>query len=350
MTYKSFMTGSVIALALSIAPSLAETKNTGVINFTFDAKHRERLVQSILFYPAEAGGIPEWIGANAVFKGVEVRRDAKPEQHKHPLIIISHGSGGSAGNLAWLAKRLVTEGFTVAIPNHQGSTSADSTPETTIPAVWERPADVSALIDALSVSRSVSAFTNTSDISALGFSLGGQTVLSLAGVEFEAAGLAQHCHENSNSPECIWFAKGDAVISGHVDLTKIDARRFDVSHPDERIRRIIAIDPAFVPSIKMHTLEKVSQKVQIMNLGVGRDIPIGIKADLVAAAIPGARYDTLEGANHFDFIAECKSLSWVFLWMASEDPICAQSANRSRRDIHTEIADKIIKFLKPDRS
>ena len=125
MTFKSAFTAGAAALALLAASANAEEKQVGAMSFTFDAAHRDRLVQSIIFYPAEGGGRMELLGDNAVFKGERVRRDAKPERRKHPLIVVSHGSGGSASGLAWLAARLAGQGFVVAIPNHQGSTSAE---------------------------------------------------------------------------------------------------------------------------------------------------------------------------------------------------------------------------------
>jgi predicted dienelactone hydrolase len=350
MAFKHLISGGLLVFAFSTATCAAETRTIGVMNFTHDAAHRDRLVQTTLFYPGETGGYPEWLGDNAVFKGVRVVRDAKPERRKHPLIIISHGSGGNAANLAWLAERLAEQGFVVAIPNHQGSTSADSTPETTIPAVWERPADISTLIDALSASTAVSAIVDKKDIAALGFSLGGQTVLALAGVEFHAAGLARYCDENANAMECVWLDKGNALIPGHVDLHKIDTTRFDASHLDGRISRIIAIDPAFVPSLDSKSLGSVADKVQIINLGSDQAIPRGVRADGIAAAIKSARYDTIAGANHFDFLGECKRFGWFYIWMEGDDPVCTQSGGRSRADLHDEIAAKILSFLKPDQS
>ncbi len=346
MTLKSTITASAAALVLLAASARAQETAVGAMSFTFDAAHRDRLVQSIIFYPAEKGGYPEWLGDNAVFKGVRVQRDAKPERRKHPLIVISHGSGGNAANLTWLAKRLAEQGFVVAIPNHQGSTSSDSTPETTIPAVWERPTDVSRLLDAVSASPPVSALVDTSDVTALGFSLGGLTVLSLADAQVHAAGLAKYCDDFPGSMECVWFDKGNALIPGHVDLHVIDATRFDAHYGDPRIKRVVAIDPAFATSFDMGALARITAKVQIVNLGTDETLPAGVKADRIAAAIPGALYDTVAGAIHFDFLGECKRLGWFYIWMEGDDPVCTEAGSRSRADIHDEIAQKILAFLK----
>lgn len=340
----------LLALTLAASPCLAETLTVGVMNFTHDAAHRDRLIQTTLFYPGDVGGYPEWMGDNAVFRGVRLQRDAKPERRKHPLVIISHGSGGNAANLAWLAERLAAQGFIVAVPNHQGSTSADSTPETTIPAVWERPADISTLIDALSATPSVSSLVDVQNITMLGFSLGGLTALSLGGAQVHAELLAKYCDDDPTAMSCEWFDRGNPLIPGHVDLHKIDKQRFDAKFEDPRIRRIVAIDPGFAKAYDIPALKDITAKVQIINLGVGNPLSAGVKADHLAANIPNARYETIAGANHFDFLGECKRLGWFYVWLEGDDPVCTETSSRSRAELHDEIAAKILAFLKPGRS
>lgn len=350
MPFRKHIAAALLATSLLAAPSLADTLPVGVMNFTHDAPHRDRLVQTTLFYPGTNGGYPEWLGDNPVFKGVRVNRDLKPERRKHPLVIISHGSGGNAANLSWIAETLAAQGFVVAIPNHQGSTSADSTPETTIPAVWERPADISTLINALAGSPSISALIDTDDMTALGFSLGGLTALSLAGAQVNADKLAQYCDEDPEAMSCVWFEEGNPLIPGHVDLHAIDKQRFEAKFLDPRIKRVIAVDPAFATTYDLARLKDITAEVQIINLGTGDPLSAGVKADHLAANITGARYDAIEGANHFDFLGQCKRLGWLYIWMEGDDPVCKQTGNRSRAELHEEIAAKILAFLKPYRS
>jgi predicted dienelactone hydrolase len=348
MTIKTALAAA--AFALLAAPAIAQEKQVGAMSFTFDAAHRERLVQSVIFYPADKGGLQEWLGDNVVFKGERVRRDAKPERGKHPLVVVSHGSGGNAAGLAWLATRLAAQGFVVAIPNHQGSTSADSTPETTIPAMWERPADISRLLDEIAASPSVSALVDENDISALGFSLGGAVALKMVGVRFHASALAAFCDETPDAIGCPWLAKGNALIPGHVDLHKIDAERFDAAYPDARIKRIVAIDPGFAPAVDMSSLSAVTADVQIINLGGADKLPTGVNAAQISKAIAHSRYDTVVGADHFDFLPECKTLGWFYIWLEGDDPVCSQSSGASRAAIHEAAAQKILSFLKPGQA
>ena len=76
----------------------------------------------------------------------------------------------------------------------------------------------------------------------------------------------------------------------------------------------------------------------------------GIRADQIAKSIPHARYETIVGANHFSFLAECKALGWVFVMMEGDDPVCTETSARSRAEIHEEIAGKVLSFLNGAKS
>ncbi|MBK8456166.1 MAG: alpha/beta fold hydrolase [Phyllobacteriaceae bacterium] len=346
MKLTSILKAGAFVFAGFFAPGVGRTAETGVMNFTYDAAHRDRLVQSLVFYPAASGGTPDNIGGNIVFKGEGLRRDAIPQIGKHPLIMVSHGSGGNAANMAWFARRLVEAGFVVAIPNHQGSTSGDSTPETTIPAMWQRPADLSRLLDSFEASTALSAMVDKDNVTALGFSLGGAVILNMAGAEFRAGKLAAFCAANPDSMGCPWLDKGNALIPGHVDLDKIDAVRFNASYPDRRIKRVVAIDPGFVPALETESLSRIDLPMLLVNIGDIDSMPIGLRADSVAAASPGAKYVNVVGGNHFDFLAECKTLGWFFVWLEGDDPVCTETGNRTRGEIHRDIAETVVAFLR----
>jgi predicted dienelactone hydrolase len=349
MIFKNLLSASLLTVALHVPLAHAEAARVGVMSFSFDAAHRDRLVQSLIFYPTEKGGMPEWTGDNAVFKGVRLQRDAKPERAAHPLLVISHGSGGNAAGMAWLAEKLASQGYVVAIPNHQGSTSADSTPETTIPAVWERPADLSRLVDAMIASPSVSVLFDQNNITAIGFSLGGVAALKLAGVTFDAEKLAEFCDAQPDAIGCPWLAKGNALIPGHVDLHKVDAGKFNASSPDKRFKRIVVIDPGFAPAVGTESLTRVSTPVQVINLGDADAMPEGVDARHIASAIPNGGHELVAGASHFDFLPECKAFGWFLIWLEGDDPVCSQTGSRARSEIHEEAARRILLFLKVSR-
>jgi predicted dienelactone hydrolase len=70
----------------------------------------ERPLHVSLWYPTSDDGPVAATGENRVFYGVPAIRDAHPSRDAHPLVVLSHGYGGSWRNLSWLAGELVHQG------------------------------------------------------------------------------------------------------------------------------------------------------------------------------------------------------------------------------------------------
>lgn len=347
---KSFLKYAVFASVSVFAMfGVSHAGEVGVSSFTFNATHRDMPVQVLVWYPAVGGGRNETMGGDAVFVGTKVKREAKPEGGKHPLIILSHGSGGNAFNLGWISARLVEEGYIVMSPNHPGSTSGDSSPETNIMA-WERPQDVSALLDAITASHGWQSHVDESNITAMGFSLGGYTALATAGARVHASDYATYCDTHAKAMDCTWFEQGNSYIKGHVDLHKIDASKFDGDYHDDRITRVVAIDPGFAQAFTAESLASIKQPTLVLNLGSIGSVPLGVEGKRVAETIPHANYTNVDGANHFTFLGVCKTFGWIALLFDGDDPVCTEVSDRHRVDMHEEIANKIIAFLKGKNS
>jgi predicted dienelactone hydrolase len=323
----------------------AQATDVGVANFTFNAAHRDVPVQALVWYPATLGGIPESVGDNAVFRGTMAKRGAKPEVGKHALIIFSHGAGGNAANLGWLSARLAEEGYIVVAPNHPGSTSGDSIPETNIKG-WERPQDMSALLDALAASPGWASRIAAQEIVSMGFSIGGYTALALGGARVHAEALARYCDTVPTAMDCVWYDHGNDFINGHVDLHAVDAATFDASYADDRVAKVVAIDPGFAQAFDAASLAAMKRPTLILNLGNSETVPAGVEGKHLATDIPGSTYNTVDGANHFTFLGLCKTFGWIPLMFEGDDPVCTEVSDRRRADMHDEIAAKIIVFLK----
>jgi predicted dienelactone hydrolase len=340
---------AIAIAALATTVSSTQAVEVGVMNFTFDAPHRERLMQALVWYPTDGGGFPEVTGDNPVFKGTKARRDAYPHAGKYPVVILSHGAGGNAANLGWISARLVEAGFVVVAPNHHGSTSADSRPETNVKA-WERPQDMTAMLNAMEQSSALQRVIDMGNVTAMGFSMGGYTALALGGAEVRIAKYAKYCDDNPLAEDCIWFERGNDLIPGHVDMHKVDSSMFDANYRDTRIKRIVAIDPGVANGFELSTLDDIALPTLFVNMGQGNDVPLGVRADKIAKALPRAKLEEIAGANHFTFLAECKLLGSLMIWLEGDDPVCREIGNRSRAEMHEEIADKIVAFLKLDQS
>lgn len=100
--------------------------------------------------------------------------------HRHPLVLLSHGTGGNRFSLAWLAIALVKQGYMVIAPDHWGNTFDNKIPEYFV-RYWDRPLDVRFLLSQIFADENLCKYIDHEKIGALGFSFGGNAVLALAG-------------------------------------------------------------------------------------------------------------------------------------------------------------------------
>lgn len=89
---------------------------------------RETDVWLHLWYPTESDAATVLAGQNGLFYGEHVHPDAAPVSGPLPVVVLSHGCGGTGEWLGWLAGYLASQGMIVAAPDHPGTTSGDSDP------------------------------------------------------------------------------------------------------------------------------------------------------------------------------------------------------------------------------
>ena len=80
---------------------------------TLSVAHRNAPLSVFMWYPATSDQVPELIGQNALFYGFHAYRDATTDSAPKPVVLLSHGSGGNAKGIGWLASDLATRGFVV---------------------------------------------------------------------------------------------------------------------------------------------------------------------------------------------------------------------------------------------
>jgi predicted dienelactone hydrolase len=337
----SLLTICLLVSATSFAadPSFAaDTSNrVGVRMIELPSSSRGTDLKVMVWYPAQAGGTPVRVGEDRLFRGTEALKDAPPADGAFPLILVSHGSGGGIANLDWIATRLAASGFVVAGPNHSGTTRGNSTPIDTTK-IWQRPADLSDVLTVLKSDPFWGPHIDAGRIGAFGFSLGGHTVLALAGGRVDREAYARYCDLNRTMPDCVWFA------SGNVDLRQTDKPLFERSNLDPRFKSVVAIDPSVAQAFTAESLRAISIPVHIINIGSPGTIPVAVRFDKLAAEIPDADYQTVDGAVHLSFLAECQPDARTFLKSVGEtDPLCDDAAGnpRSREAIHTQFAAMI---------
>ena len=126
---------------------------------------------------------------------VEVAPDASPSPGPRHLIVLSHGTAGSAWNDHALAATLVRAGFVVAQPQHRGDNFRDFSQAG--PVSWQsRPRDISETIDAVARDGVLGPLLSTKRVGVHGMSAGGTTGLALAGAQWRLLDVVHHCNQH----------------------------------------------------------------------------------------------------------------------------------------------------------
>lgn len=327
-------------LSASVA-NAGEQGLPGFDRFAVSAAHRPSLMQGSVWYPAGTRTYAGFVGKNPVFKGTRAMVGAGVKEGRYPVLLFSYGSGGNMDNLSWLSSALAKQGIIVVGVNHPGSTSGDSSPRRSLQPA-KRAADLSAALDHLLSDPYFSQFIDEGRIVAGGFSLGGATALTLAGVSFDAEAYADYCGRfEGTAQDCLFFAKGD------VDLASM-AYGLEESGLDPRIRGVIAIDPGFTYAVDSDSLSKISIPIELISLGrenLWRAADVGENGSDLIGKLKNATHVTLYPAHHFTFLAECTDEGARLLEDEQDDPVCDDPEGTDRSAIHEKIADTIGAFV-----
>jgi len=315
---------------------------------------RTHALITAVWYPADSSTKeqPQTIGPSAapLFLLGSFAPDAAPAAGKFPLIVLSHGTGGSAPMLAWLGTRLAAHGYIAAAVNHPGNNALEAYTPAGFSLWWERATDLSVVIDKMLADPTFGPRIDRNRIGAAGFSLGGYTMIEIAGGITDRAAYRAFCRSAAADgickappefPELLdYFNRLDAAAATDPELAA-SLQREKESHRDPRVRAVFAIAPALGPAFPATGLKKIAIPVQIV-AGVADDnVPVASSARYFAANIPESKLVLLEGGvKHYQFLAACTDAGRKNL-----PQLCADEPGVDREAIHEKVAAVAIDFF-----
>ena len=324
---------SILALT-NAAPAVADML-PGYDRFDLMADHRSRPIAASIWYPAANPTYRAPVGDGPIFDPTFAFIGPAVAAGEHPLVLLSHGSGGNADSLGWLTSGLVAQGAVVLAVNHPGSTSGDSSPRRS--ADFEaRANDLSAALDMLLADPAFAPFIDQDRIGVVGFSLGGATALGLGGVRFDGAVQDANCTADPAAADCVFFLSGDVRFADYPGYAS-DAR-------DPRITRAVIVDPGFGGSADPASLEDALAGMMLINLGDADRLgaaDVGPNGNDLANRLPNATHVEIAPANHFTFLGTCKPRAAQLLAEEGDDPICTDPEGADRAAVHGELVDVI---------
>lgn len=261
-----------------------------------------------------------------------------------PLVVLSHGTGGSAMQMAWLATRLAADGSVAAAVDHPGNSFASGYTTQGFALWWLRATDLSRAIDAVLADARFGPRVDRRRIAAAGFSLGGATVIVAAGGRVDMQRLLKWCGASTTDlctgpPEFPDLAKRIGVLAASDAGFRSALAQDGASYRDPRIRAVFAMAPAMGPAFVPQSLATVATPVAIVAGFGDRNIGVEDNAMVLARALPAATLHVFaRPASHYTFLDECLAAG-----RAQFPNLCADTASRGA--IHDETARMAIAFF-----
>ncbi len=327
-----------------ITPAFANDNPIGFKTTTLPDARNQRALEMAVWYPTAIRTAPRLVRDDAVFFGALAVPDAPPTGGEHPLVVLSHGYRGNWGNQMWLASALARQGYIVAAVNHPGTTTKDRSADAAAQ-LWQRPKDLSRAIDAVLAQPTQFGAVAQHRIAAVGHSLGGWTVLEIAGARFDADLFARDCLVHPKLGGCIGYAQMNptGVADGKAQLAA------DLS--DKRVAAVVSLDLGLSRGMTDASLAALAVPALVIAGGVpSEDMAVGLESADLARRLPKAstQYVEISDASHFSFMAQCKPGAAAILDedMPGDSMICRDGeAGRTRAQIQQQVITLISAFL-----
>jgi predicted dienelactone hydrolase len=305
-----------------------------------------------VWYPAVQSAVeqPQTLGppnAPLFYSGsVASNAELAVSPSRFPLVLMSHGTGGSAMQLAWLGTYLASHGYIVAAVNHPGNNALEPYTIQGFTLWWLRAHDLTVVLDHMLADRTFGPRIDKSSIGAAGFSLGGYTMMEIAGGITNPQAAIDYCNSPRSHGTCN-IHEFPALLGEAENLRKTDpefAAAFvegDRSYRDPRIRAVFAIAPALGPAFSPEGLSKISIPVEIIAGAADPIAPPPDNAEYFAHHIRGAKLVILPGGvAHYTFLDACALAGTKTL------PVyCEYGPGVDRTRVHATVAAMAVEFF-----
>lgn len=305
-----------------------------------------------IWYPASASAVtrPQTLGPPGapLFIAGSAAPDAKfPDlPHKFPLVLLSHGTGGLAMQLAWLGSYLAARGYIAAAVNHPGDNALEPYTLQGFMLWWLRALDLSTVLDHLLADPIFGPRINKNRVGGAGFSLGGYTMIELAGGVTNSQAVFDYCDSPRSQGTCNIHEFPDLAGKARQAL-KTDSgfatafARGDESYRDTRIRAVFAIAPGIGVAFSPETLANIPIPVEIVAGAADPIAPSRDNAEYLARHIRHAKLTILPGGvAHYTFLDNCGPAGKRNL------PVyCGDARGVDRQRVHQEVAAMAVRFF-----
>ena len=305
------------------------------VSYHDDARGRD--LPTALWYPS-TGAAKDIVYAQ-VHNG-HAAPDGEFAPGRHPLIVLSHGTGGNRFNQYYLGEALAAAGYIVAAVEHPGDRTFDNGDFGTAKNLYNRPRDVSAVIDALLADSRIAPHIESAHIAAMGHSAGGFAAIAAGGGRPNLDLLMHYCAAQTERSLTCPETDGGGANELPLHLDYIHGK---VSVRDARLKALVVFAPAIGPMFDAAGLKDVGVPVQLFWAEQDEILNEPANSARYADGLKNVEIRAMPGIGHFTFLAPCSDLLRQYA-----PQICADPAGIDRTKVTATIAREVIAFL--DRS
>lgn len=283
-----------------------------------------------IWYPSSSHGSSQSLGPFHQ----DVALNATIDGGKHPVIFISHGTGGSLASHYDTALALAKAGFVVVALTHTGDNYQDQSYAGNRIDLVDRPRQLGRVISFVLHDWDERTRLDSKKVGVFGFSLGGFTALVEIGGIPDLGRMSKLCDEHPTAPECAFIRQrhGDQLSS----LTENP-----VWMHDSRIRAAVIVAPAAGYLFGSSGLKQVTIPVQIWRAAADAQAPDEWNSAVVLNGLPTKPdLHTVSNANHYAFLPPCSDAL-----KQAASPICTDESGFDRASFHEQFNQEVVSFF-----
>jgi predicted dienelactone hydrolase len=279
-----------------------------------DADHKDKLRVTV-WYPAAEGAVEQSLdlgppGHILFYVGEAAPNAPFADARRRPVILFSHGFGGTARMMGWFTTVMAQQGYIVIAVDHPGNNGQD---KMTVPGAimfWDRPGDLAAALERVKSDPEIAAHMDLRRLGVAGFSAGGFTALATAGARVDLERFKAFCAARPDDGVCkpqqeLAVTQEQAAAALAAPELAAEAARAGDDHSIRGVRAVFAMAPAIVQAFDPASLAAISTPVSIILGDADPVAPPHTNGGVAARAIPRAQLKTLPAVGHYDFLATC---------------------------------------------
>jgi len=213
-----------------------------------------------------------------------------------PLVVMSHGSGGTRFGHCKTAEFLAQNGYIVLAPEHPHNNFFDDSAVGSARSYSGRSRHLKSALDMVLAHDKWATVIDPQKIAVFGFSLGGFTALTCVGAIPYVKGLARHIRMNREF---------DPIFSGYEVIVRdgFDEDYLPVT-PDPRYKACIALAPVSGGLFPPASLQNITVPVQIFRAEHDMILRHPFHSTEISENLPnGCEYHITKKAGHFSYLS-----------------------------------------------